>query len=163
MDRSAALAQITLAQEPATDRAVQRCFERYFAELNDRFETGFDVSRSNPADTADLTPPAGMVLVARRDGDPVGCGALKFHSDGVCEVKRMWVSPQVRGVGLGRRLLEELERLAAENGATVLRLETNRSLAEAVAMYRRAGYREVPAFNAEPYAHHWFEKDVPPG
>ena len=52
----------------------------------------------------------------------------------------------------------ELERVAAANGATVVRLETNRSLREAIGLYRSSGYREVAAFNDEPYAHHWFEK-----
>ena len=70
----------------------------------------------------------------------------------------MWVDPGARGLGLGRRLLRELERHAGEAGATTLHLETNGSLVEAIALYRSAGYEEVPAFNDEPYAHHWFEK-----
>jgi ribosomal protein S18 acetylase RimI-like enzyme len=68
------------------------------------------------------------------------------------------VSPQIRGLGLGRRLLTELEKQASARGTEVLRLETNRNLTEAIALYRAAGYTEVPAFNDEPYAHHWFEK-----
>jgi ribosomal protein S18 acetylase RimI-like enzyme len=72
----------------------------------------------------------------------------------------MWVAPEVRRLGVGRRLLSELERLAREGGARVARLETNDSLKEAIQLYRSSGYREVPAFNAEPYAHHWFEKDL---
>jgi len=72
----------------------------------------------------------------------------------------MWAAPAVRGLGLGRRLLTELEAAAAAGGARALRLETNRSLEEAIGLYRAAGYREVPAFNDEPYAHHWFEKTL---
>jgi ribosomal protein S18 acetylase RimI-like enzyme len=72
----------------------------------------------------------------------------------------MWVSPAVRGLGLGRRLLSELERRAAEHGCRAVQLETNRALAEAIAMYRSSGYREVPAFNDEPYGDHWFEKSI---
>ena len=72
----------------------------------------------------------------------------------------MWVSPAVRGLGLGRRLLADLEAHAAAYGARVLRLETNRTLGEAIGLYRAAGYREVAAFNDEPYAHHWFEKTI---
>ena len=72
----------------------------------------------------------------------------------------MWVSPTVRGLGLGRRLLAELEKAAAATGADSVRLETNRSLAEAIAMYRSAGYVEVEPFNDEPYAHHWFAKSL---
>jgi ribosomal protein S18 acetylase RimI-like enzyme len=70
----------------------------------------------------------------------------------------MWVADSARGLGIGRRLLGELERRAAEHGGTVVRLDTNKALTEAIAMYRSAGYREIEAFNAEPYAHHWFEK-----
>ena len=88
----------------------------------------------------------------------VGCGALKFHGDSPAEIKRMWVAPAARGLGLGRRLLAELEAHAAAHGVRVLRLETNRTLAEAISLYRTSGYREVAAFNEEPYAHHWFEK-----
>ena len=75
-------------------------------------------------------------------------------------LKRMWVAPEARGLGLGRRLLSELEEHARRHGATVARLETNRSLAEAISLYRSAGYVEVPRFNDEPYADHWFEKDL---
>jgi len=95
-------------------------------------------------------------------GEPVGCGALKFHGDQPAELKRMWVAESTRGLGIGRRLLDELERHAADGGARVIRLETNRSLTEAISLYRSAGYREVAAFNDEPYAHHWFEKQLPP-
>ena len=74
------------------------------------------------------------------------------------ELKRMWVASSARGLGLGRRLLAELESEAFRHGAKTIRLETNRALSEAIALYRSSGYREVDAFNEEPYAHHWFEK-----
>jgi ribosomal protein S18 acetylase RimI-like enzyme len=72
----------------------------------------------------------------------------------------MWVSPARRGLGLGRRLLAELEARAAARRVRTLRLETNHALDEAIGLYRDSGYREVPAFNDEPYAHHWFEKTI---
>ena len=75
------------------------------------------------------------------------------------EIKRLWVDPSVRGLGLGRRLLVSLEQRAAEAGSPIVRLDTNRVLTQAIAMYRAEGYREVPPFNENPYAHHWFEKD----
>lgn len=137
---------------------ARRCLRAYVAELDRRFDAGFDTARSNPAAAEELRLPAGLMLVARLGDEPVGCGALKLGGDGFCEVKRMWVSPGVRGTGLGRRLLGELEAHAAAHGARTVRLETNRALAEAVALYRSAGYAEVPAFNDEAYAHHWFEK-----
>jgi DNA-binding MarR family transcriptional regulator/GNAT superfamily N-acetyltransferase len=136
------------------------CVQAYFDELAERFDGGFDHARTISAGVDELTPPAGLLLVATLHSQPVGCGALKFHDDEPAEVKRMWVSRDVRGLGLGRRLLTELEKQASARGVGVLRLETNRNLVEAIALYRAAGYREVPAFNSEPYAHHWFEKDL---
>jgi DNA-binding MarR family transcriptional regulator/GNAT superfamily N-acetyltransferase len=147
-------------RDPA-DPDARFCVGSYFSELNDRFETGFDPARSIPADDHELTPPAGLLLVATLHAGPVGCGALKLHPDAPAEIKRMWVSRKVRGLGLGRRLLAELERRADEAGAKAVRLETNGTLSEAIALYRSAGYREVAAFNEEPYAHHWFEKALP--
>ena len=134
------------------------CIEQYFRELGDRFEGGFDHAISLAAVPDDMRPPAGLFLVARLREAPVGCGGLKLHGREPAEVKRMWVSRTVRGLGLGRRMLRELEAQAAAAGAPATRLETNRSLTEAISMYRTAGYQEVPPFNDEPYAHHWFEK-----
>ena len=70
----------------------------------------------------------------------------------------MWVAEPARGLGIAWRLLAELEAEAINNGATTARLETNGALTEAIGMYRKAGYEEVPAFNDEPFAHHWFAK-----
>ena len=72
----------------------------------------------------------------------------------------MWVAESARGLGIGRRLLRELEQLARESGAGSARLETNAALVEAIALYRSAGYAEVPPFNDEPYAQHWFAKPL---
>ena len=148
----------TIAVEKPTTPDARWCIQQYFAELNARFDGGFDSARSISADSSELVAPAGALLIARLRGRPVGCGALKFHHRAPAELKRMWVVPDARGLGLGRRLLLELERLARKNGAGAVRLETNRTLKEAVALYRSAGYREVKAFNDEPYAHHWFAK-----
>jgi DNA-binding MarR family transcriptional regulator/ribosomal protein S18 acetylase RimI-like enzyme len=136
------------------------CLQSYFDELARRFDGGFDPARSISADDEELTAPAGLLLVARLHGEPVGCGALKFHGGAPTEIKRMWVAPAARGLGLGRRLLNDLEAQAAAGQARVLRLETNRTLNEAIGLYRASGYREVGAFNDEPYADLWFEKTV---
>jgi DNA-binding MarR family transcriptional regulator/predicted N-acetyltransferase YhbS len=163
MDEVSRLLTASLVQVEVMDprRAeAQYCLEAYFAELGRRFDTGFDHTRSISAGNAELTLPAGLLLVATLHAEPVGCGALKLHDDEPAELKRMWVSPDVRGLGVGRRLLQELEREASAHGASAVRLETNRSLTEAIALYRAQGYREVPAFNAELYAHHWFEKSL---
>ena len=144
-------------EDPATPDA-QLCLTRYFAELNTRFESGFDAEEALAAALHDLAPPTGMLVVARLRGEPVGCGGLILYPGEPPYVKRMWVAPEVRGLGLGRRLLTELERLARETGAEMIRLETNRVLEEAIRLYRSAGYREVARFNDERYAHHWFDK-----
>jgi DNA-binding MarR family transcriptional regulator/GNAT superfamily N-acetyltransferase len=145
------------AEDPATSDA-RWCIGQYFAELGSRFETGFDPSITITAEPEELAPPSGLLLIARLRQQPVGCGALKLHAGEPAELKRMWVAPEARGAGLGRRLLLALEQRASQAGATAIRLETNRVLGEAIALYRRAGYAEVAAFNSEPYAHHWFEK-----
>ena len=147
------------AVDPAHPDA-QMCLREYFVELGQRFETGFDPALSIPAELHELRPPAGLFLVATLRSEPVGCGGLKFHGDEPTELKRMWVADSVRRLGIGRRLLSELERHAAAAGARVVRLETNKALTEAISLYRSAGYHEVDAFNDEPYAHHWFEKQL---
>jgi DNA-binding MarR family transcriptional regulator/GNAT superfamily N-acetyltransferase len=144
-------------EDPAST-AARFCLDSYFAELDSRFDAGFDPSRSISADVDELTEPAGLLLVARLRGEPVGCGALKLHGRAPAEIKRMWVAPSARGLGVGRRLLSELEEGARRRGVGLVRLETNETLKEAGALYRSTGYVEVEAFNDEPYAHHWFEK-----
>ena len=153
---------VEVAQLDPAHPLARHCLREYFAELDTRFETGFDPARSIPADDEDLRPPAGLLLVATLLGDPIGCGALKFHDDEPAEIKRMWVAKSARGLGLGRRLLGELERCAAKHGARAVRLETNKALIEAISLYRSAGYVEVGRFNDERYAHHWFEKQLAP-
>jgi DNA-binding MarR family transcriptional regulator/GNAT superfamily N-acetyltransferase len=157
---TAALVEIKVV-DPDNEQA-RHCLREYFAELERRFDNGFDPAASRPVDPDDMRPPAGVFVVARLRGEPVGCGALRFHAEQPTELKRMWVSPTVRGLGVGRRLLAELERRAAEHPGRSVRLDTNGALSEAVAMYRSAGYREVSAFNDERYADHWFEKDLAP-
>src|SRR3954447_16126963 len=138
---------------------ARACIRAYFAELSERSDGRFDPGTSIPADRRELIAPRGAFVVAYLDGKPMGCGAVK-HPPGeeAAEIKRMWVSEAARGLGLGRRLLEELEARAVRNGASTARLETNDVLVEALGMYRSAGYEEVPAFNDEPFGDHWFEK-----
>jgi DNA-binding MarR family transcriptional regulator/GNAT superfamily N-acetyltransferase len=153
---TAGLVEVTI--EDPRGEAARFCLGSYYAELDRRFDTGFDPERAISTTADELTEPAGLLLVARLDGEPVGCGALKLQGDPPFYIKRMWVAPAARGLGVGRRLLAELERHARERGARVVYLETNRTLSEATALYRSSGYVEVEPFNDEPYAHHWFEK-----
>ena len=153
---TAALVEVDVV-DPA-DGDAQHCLVEYFTELDRRFDAGFDPALSISAALDELRPPAGVFIVARLRAEPIGCGALKFHGADPTELKRMWVAPSARGLGIGRRLLIELEQCAVANGSRAVRLETNATLSEAIGLYRSAGYREVDAFNDEPYAHHWFEK-----
>ena len=100
------------------------------------------------------------MLLARQDGRPVGCAGLKLVGDGLGEVKRVWVASDVRGSGIGRRLIDDIEARARAAGCDRIRLDTNHTLVEAIAMYHRRGYRDVPRFNDERYADHWFEKSL---
>jgi ribosomal protein S18 acetylase RimI-like enzyme len=144
----------------ATHPDARQCLRAYAAELNRRADRTFDPSVGSTAEPHEVTPPKGRFFVVRLHGEAVGCGAVKHQPGGATDIKRMWLSPSVRGLGLGRRLLAELEAEAARAGATVARLETNTVLAEAVALYRSAGYVEVAPFNAEPFADVWFEKPL---
>jgi GNAT superfamily N-acetyltransferase len=108
----------------------------------------------------DLVPPDGLLLIARVEGAPAGLGGVRHLDTEVAEVKSMYVAPAFRGGGIGRRLLAELERVAAERGCRAIRLDTSDYLTEAIALYRSAGYREVPDYNANPKASLWFERQL---
>jgi len=150
---------VQIGPEAAGGAGAIHCLEGYYGELAQRFDAGYDPAKGVSVKPEDFTPPAGVFLVARLEGRPVGCGGLRLKGDpGVGEIKRVWVAPEARGLGLGRRLIEALEAQARGFGLAVLRLDTNRTLTEARAMYGRCGYAEIGRFNDEIYADHWFEK-----
>jgi DNA-binding MarR family transcriptional regulator/GNAT superfamily N-acetyltransferase len=153
---TAALVDIREVDPSAPD--ARQCLRSYFAELERRSRMPFDPNAGATAKPHEVRPPAGLFLVAYLRDAPIGCGAVKHFADGVSDIKRMWVAEPARGLGIGRRLLAELETRAGERGTRVVRLETSRLLTEAIALYLSAGYVEVPAFNDEPFADHWFEK-----
>lgn len=152
---------ISIAIEPPASAEARACLDAYILELVERFETAFDPNQSKwaPDDDA-ISPPSGCFMIARLDGRPVGCGALRTLDTGLGEIKRMWVHRDVRGRGIAWRLLEALEAHARGLGMTRVRLDTNRALTQAQAMYLKAGYREIPRFNDNPYADFWFEKTL---
>jgi DNA-binding MarR family transcriptional regulator/N-acetylglutamate synthase-like GNAT family acetyltransferase len=160
VERLLTAAMVEVAAIDPEHTIAQHCLRAYFTELDRRFDTGFDPELSIPADEEELRPPAGIFLVASLRADPIGCGALRFPDNAPADIKRMWVAESARGLGIGRRLLGELEKHAAERGARAVRLETNKTLVEAISLYRSAGYIEVAPFNDEPYAHYWFEKQI---
>jgi GNAT superfamily N-acetyltransferase len=134
--------------------------EQYFEELALRFTGGFEPGRAFDEATVSFNPPKGLFVVASREGDTVGCGAIQYLDNDTAEFKRMWVSTRSRGVGLGKRLLARLEQEARRAGCARVVLDTNESLSEAIAMYRTAGYLAIERCNDNPYAHHWFEKSL---
>ncbi|MEU6548733.1 helix-turn-helix domain-containing GNAT family N-acetyltransferase [Streptomyces sp. NPDC046915] len=160
VDRLLTAATVTLDAIDPDHPDAQHCLRSYFTELQERFETGFDPARSLLPDVGELRPPHGLFLIARLRGEPVGCAGLKLPPGAPAEIKRMWVAPRARGLGLGRRFLTELEARAVLHGRDVLRLDTNKALTAAINLYRSQGFQEVSAFNHEPYAHHWFEKRI---
>jgi GNAT superfamily N-acetyltransferase len=139
---------------------ARHCLAEYVAELNRRSPRGFDPSVGATALPHEVRAPAGEFLVAYLHGEAVGCGAVKHHANRPAEIKRMWIAPNARGLGLGRRLLERLEACAMAGGARVAHIETSAVLPEALSLYRSSGWVEVPAFNDEPFADHWFEKTL---
>ncbi len=150
---------IELRVEPPASADARWCLGQYFSELARRFEEGFDPGRSSPADEEERQP-AGAFIIARLHGKPVGCGMVRQIDRGIGEIKRMWISPEARSLGAASRILRRLEELAVEFGWTRVRLDTNRALKEAQAMYGKAGYRDIPRYNANPYADRWFEKEL---
>lgn len=159
VERLLTVSMVRIAPVDPSHPHAQHCLREYAAELDRRFPGGFDTGRSLPVAAPEIRPPDGLLLVASLQSEPIGCGALKFHVGAPTEIKRLWVASSVRGLGVGRRLLAELEARAA-GASPIVRLDTNATLTEAIAMYRSAGYTEVAPFNDEPYAHHWFEKRV---
>ncbi|MFF4951342.1 bifunctional helix-turn-helix transcriptional regulator/GNAT family N-acetyltransferase [Streptomyces chattanoogensis] len=160
VDRLLTAATVTLDTVDPSHPDAQLCLRFYFSELQARFDSGFDPAQSLLPDAGELRPPHGLFLVARTHAEPIGCAGLKLPPDAPAEIKRMWVAPHARGLGLGRRFLAELEARAAQHGHDVLRLDTNKALDAAIGLYHSYGFQEVPAFNDEPYAHHWFEKRI---
>jgi DNA-binding MarR family transcriptional regulator/GNAT superfamily N-acetyltransferase len=156
------LVEIRAVHPEAPD--AQRCLRAYVAELNRRApDRGFDPSKGSTARPSEVSWPNGAFVVVYLRGEPVGCGAVKHHPGEVSDIKRMWIAESARGLGLGRRLLGHLEGLAREHGSREARLETGDVLAEAIALYRSAGYDEVAPFNDEPFADRWFAKALRAG
>lgn len=162
VERLLTAASVELARVDPEHPDALRCLAEYVAELNRRSTRGFDPTVGATAHPHELRPPFGEFFVACLHGEAVGCGAVKHHGGAPAEIKRMWIAPTVRGVGLGRRLLVALEACALAGGATVARIETSAVLDEALSLYRSTGWVEVEPFNDEPFADHWFEKSLSP-
>jgi DNA-binding MarR family transcriptional regulator/GNAT superfamily N-acetyltransferase len=146
-------------RDPRHDDA-RYCLSEYYAELARRFENGFEVSLSRDPEAADMIRPRGTFLVAMSDGLPIGCVGLKGAGSEVAEIKRLWVAPSARGIGLARRLMTAAEDAARELSINILRLDTNSALPEAQQLYRRTGWTEIDRFNDDPYPDTFFERHL---
>ena len=153
-------ASVTIGVEPQDSQDAQQCIAAYFQELDERFEGGFDPTNGGYAGQKSSAQPTDCFMIARLNGRPIGCGGLTTIDPRTGEIKRMWVAPNSRGLGVARRLLEALEANARQSGMTRVRLDTNRALSQAQSLYRKAGYREIERYNDNPYAHFWFEKEL---
>lgn len=150
--------RITFVEADPREERARYCLGEYYAELARRFENGFEVSLSADPQAGDMVRPRGAFILAMSDGLPIGCVGLKGTDKGYAEVKRLWVAPSARGLGLARRLMEITEDTARDLAITTLRLDTNRALPEAIAMYRKSGWTEIGRFNDDPYPDVFFEK-----
>lgn len=149
--------EIQLETVATTDPEVQPLYADFVAEADAELGLEFSAETGQPP-PVDLEPPNGVLLLARAGGKPVGLAGVRHLDTDVAEVKSMYVVPEHRGRGLGRTLLREVERIAAEHGCTRARLDTNDYLEDALRLYRSAGYREVPDYNGNEKANLWFER-----
>lgn len=160
VERLLTAASVRIIAVDPEHRDARSCLVQYAAELNRRSNRHFDPTVGATALPHEVRPPAGEFFVAYLHGEPIGCGAVKHHPDSPAEIKRMWLAPPVRRLGLGRRLLETLEDCARQAGARTARIETNSDLSEALSLYASTGWVEVEPFNDEPFANHWLEKTL---
>jgi DNA-binding MarR family transcriptional regulator len=109
-------AAIEISQVDPDQPDARRCMSACYAELDQRFLSGFDPAAGDSLEPGEMRTPAAILLVATLAKTAVGCGVLRFHSEGWAEIKRLWVDNSMRGLGIGRRLLGELEIRAAQLG-----------------------------------------------
>ena len=152
--------RIELNEMPPRSAEARYCLGEYYSELARRFKQGFDVTRSRDPDAKDMHRPRGTFIVAMSDGLPIGCVGLKGSGVDIAEIKRLWVAPSARGLGLGRRLMNAVEGAARELSIKVVRLDTNSALPEARQLYRNSGWTEIARFNDDPYPDLFFEKQL---
>ncbi|KUJ51396.1 transcriptional regulator [Streptomyces sp. NRRL F-5122] len=155
------LAGIVIERVHGASADARACLDAYAADIDARFPEGFDPTALVRPE--EVSGDAGAFLVAYEENRPVGCGALRTLEPGVGEIRHVWVHPEARRLGLARRLLDGLERQAVEHGLGLVRLDTHAVLTEAQAMYRACGYTQIPRYDDNVYAAHWFEKRLTDG
>lgn len=162
----------SIAAEPVGSADSVSLLHTYYADLVGRYHRAHDGRSATVAEveraiaeepSGHLVPPGGLFLLARREGEPVGCAGVHRLEPGTAELARVFVAPAARRTGLGSALLRTAEEAAAGVlGAVRIVLDTRADLTEARAMYSANGYREIPAYNDSPYAEHYFGKRLTP-
>lgn len=148
---------MVLRAEPMDGPTASGLLGAFADEIGERYP-GWNPGIGPSADPEEFVHPRGRFLVAYGDGRPVGCGGVKRLDEDTGEVKRLYVVPDARGRGVARKLLGGLEEAARELGWRTVRLDTGDGQPDALALFRSAGYEEIPDYNANPYARYWFEK-----
>lgn len=149
---------------PVTDDTAHQLLTEYFASRKESFPAEMGSYVTTFPEASQFLPPRGVFVLVNDGQADIGCGGIRLlaHSIGVTrfEVKHLWVRPELRGTGLGRTLLDELEARARAFGASEIVLDTNIAQEAAGALYRRSGYGEIAPYNANPNATHWFAKNL---
>jgi GNAT superfamily N-acetyltransferase len=141
--------------------ALAQAMRDEIAEMYDGLELdGDSMPKAGPAE---LSPPRGTFVVGYHGVELACCGGLKRLDDRICEIKKMYVIPPLRGRGLARALLHELEDRARALGYEVARLDTGPRQVGAHGLYESEGYAEIEDFNGNPVASFWGEKSLRAG
>ncbi|MFD5907716.1 GNAT family N-acetyltransferase [Streptomyces massasporeus] len=159
----------TVTPEPYDSPVAAALWRAYYTEVSDRWYLLHEGRRTDPVELereiaaqpgADLAPPGGRLLVARYDGEPAGSAGVRLVDDKTAELKRVFLREPMRGRGGAPLLVGAAEEAARALGAIRMILDTRSDLVEARGLYARLGYRETGRHNDDPYAEHWFSKEL---
>ena len=150
---------IEIRIEPPEGEDARRLLGELEHEKVDRSDD-WDLGAAVRVSSEEVMPPYGAFVMAYHGGRAVGCGGVRRLGPDVAELKRLYVDPEARGIGLGDRLMQAMEDAARASGYRTVRLDTDTRLSEAQALFRKRGYRTIPAYNANPNASAWWEKDL---
>lgn len=151
---------ITLVPERADTPASLAAQRAFFADIAARYP-GWSPGDNPSLDPGEVAPPVGAWVVVYRGDEAIGCGGVKRLDARTAEVRRVYVAPSARGLGVGRRLLGELEDQARTLGYECLRLDTGDRQPEALGLFVAAGYRQISDYNRNSWATYWMEKRLP--
>ncbi|CAL9313387.1 GNAT family N-acetyltransferase [Streptomyces sp. SudanB182_2057] len=159
----------TITAEPYDSPAAAALWRAYYTEVSDRWYLLHEGRRTDPAELereiaagsgAELAPPTGCLLVGRYDGTPAGTAGVRLLDADTAELTRVFVLPERRGRNGAALLVAAAEVRARLLGARRIVLDTRGDLVEARALYARLGYTETAPHNTDPYAEHWFRKEL---